>query len=1560
MRWIKHKEIVLGILLGLALQGCSGSSGNSPALSQKPDISIGQGDPFVPFNNPDPTISGIPQEESCETSLSVSINPTTINFGFNQIDTSDSKTHSKTQECQKLVTNGCEEFEVEIDDFQEPANHDQFFLKTRSAQTTGRTDLKSGITEVCYRRKLIGTHKGRVNVVSKNSIYATSIPVEGMTENEIFSISSPIKNLIVWEDTHGSPLEAEPSAPYLSYFRVQAAGSVNLGTYGEMLKKREVGISVKEGGRTTFFPIEDSGNFSGPIEIPASPALYSVNFSIRTDKSTLTKKIPVIRFTQPTGFFKIRDAEGNDIHILSESNLTPRLGSGANTRNIILGLIVDNLSISGPNEAHKLDISITKAENKDGANAVVIPIENQTSFPLYVDQDFSSHEGINRCRRQFNKTGEDPNRVICTEIQTASLKKGINYFFVKACNRYTRWQQQQDPLKPECKIFEAKVIVDNSKPIITLTSPQDKKRYEPGAPIQLTGTIENFTPYKEFLNAETNKMEKRCILKAWLNQSYLSNPPMPSLFENDQDKNLCEKIKYDSKDVETDPATGNLGNVKRAEFKADVNLPNEALTLYTNVFRIQAVNNSGHDTVKVVAFRIGTLNKSAPRSFEDGWIQRMEMPSLVSRLISGLGEVEKNTLDGKVVRAPLLLNLSEGLVKNENSATGLREEVIFVLEKLLNDKKSGLKFADILQGGKLPGDKNGNNKEDPDETIDFEKDLMEATKATNFWDTEKISDTQRQRWIWENLHGGMPQKARALAHYRVYEAQRGRAQSGQLENVRFKGLCETRNPEDPETGWEVSCDSCRNKISSALVSYDTLQYVYRGISNPLSLPRRRDWPGVCGTDLNCNKTEQGLWKIGHVDLKANGFIDAEICLVGEGDKVDGCDDLPDSDNHKPAFWGFYSAMALIQGGITGDENDPLLPLLWNVGKLRINLQNALQVIKERLPNGTFTNRVILHKDRLIDGIQGSIQLEPYLKCAEYYRAQYGNNYPTPFGCNPNGSVFPVLIDRSSLAGQAAVHDYGEPDRNGNPRNMFLLEILRNELLKTFKNLFHCMVKEALNPIINPVAFPYPNWVAEKNQIDLTFALDKVNDKIKIKRLNSKSDPPTNPIFSFGLNLKNVDLLVNEDNLAMRVPLEIGALNLPLSNYNPEWGHLFRRVLPGFDFKPIPDSERDNPFASISLGIEEVMNSATHLLLRKGVRSILDLLNFDKLDPPSDHPVNDWTIGIDKVIFSRLDICDTIAGGEGGAAALLDTKLDALSLLTGISDLFEGDGTTHWDITLDPDSPPTLLMLRDPSQENASVLQIGLSNVIVSLYDLLLDSDSTNIFRIASEPVAKIRLDGLLKIALAYDRDSREVIIRIRPLSETPLYLSVLPTARNISFRDSDVLDAPTNTLIKNAFDKLATDPGFIIRLPDRLTYFEKNKSVKTESEYLNSIRNLKEILIYTKANLGENGSCEGKQKPRYFTDLPTVGEVLEDAINNNPWQGLMNTLQEGGSASNNQDMKEEEKTFIESLNEKGINEIEFGKDGDGKNYPDLEIDFTNGYLHLNTKAIIEIFSGTTE
>lgn len=1528
------------------------------------DFNPTEGDPF----NPDPDKTGL---EACVNSGPVTINTTTINYGLGQI------VANGDLECQSVSLSTCSGFAATIDATTSKSTVDdpgkpgekvqksEFVLRDAGAEIQGKAEIvgKNSI-EVCYRRLAVGSHTGRVNIVvgSSNAFFVT---LDGETLPEIFTVEQPTANMLVYNQAVQT--DETGKKPYSKFFNIATNGTVRVTEYASLIKKHEVFISVT-GGLTKKVALGSDGNFSDTIEIPLWPAkVYPVVFSIETDRGTLTKTIPVIRFYKPAGTISVVNQAGNTVSAGEENGLS----QSTDDIKLTAAVKISNLDASGPNQDHKAKIQLQIRKIKDGQVLSYKGLDGNGK-PLWVGtgspEVFEFYKGYNP-ENEFGE-GECPSGIqdaastFCIPLPpTALLGQGINRITATLCNEIT-----DDPAN--CEKVHTFFIVDNNLPQIEILGPLEppqKTHYEMKESIKLVGIVKNVAVKTVEDNDDVNAMEKddkgKCIkssLTLWINES-VEKTGIP----------VCVNP-IDAKDQGI--YSGNKNNIKKASFTIDLTKDYaDKLRRYTNLIQLTAENYSGHKAIKVVSFQRGQFKKAKIGTADE---------SGLGNLISGkLGEITANK--GKTKRSPVMLNISEGSLENE--------QLIAVIEHLANEN---LHFEDIIQGY-IPEEKSGDIPDGNDEgDIDPDKDIKPNSHLSG---VAKI-----MAWKNNNFQNFNPHQTDNACDYNTQGTCAAILFPKNLDDPRLFG----KNLKN-EPFWSPVVFGKRNTKKELL-----------DMNGKIIPTKKNGWPvdpddiSDIAPDYNFYDIEQGPITVDKINLDHES-VTAHLTIHG--------------------FSGHAFAFAVCEYGALSFP--PVMPIVFNIKELKLRLDDIQikkiqldangheyvledkvgehgEPIPENRPctNNNCTNKLIIDPNNI--KLAGPIEEQGIYMSAskECKDTDVGAIYTEkaefePFGCNLHPDF---VAEGHQKYNWVLMETRNELDYLAIAPGPSLIVQLQEVLRNTIKDQIWCdMPKTLVNPIIDPVAFTYPEWFPEeKRTTDLTLAVAKDTEKDEVVfGLLEDLKPHEKAVFTLKPDIKNADLLIEDGGIKAKLPLEVGANNLPLDKFSNNPGHMYRDPEDA-DFEDVAPRavDPDKLALSTSLNIEEVLHSALSILLKKDLRETLDLFDVDELTYPTGYtPAGDpaFTIGLDKVIFGRFDIC-------GSISKLLGTELSPALLFTDIKNMFaDSDGSTHWDINIDPNQPPTILLEENSgtASMDEAILALGLSNIQVNIRDFVPSKTDNNKYKI-EDNVVTLRLDGLLRIKVAYSKETRLISLFILPLSEQVIYLSVLDAG--FSYNHEDVIKTLWQTLIVAAIGKLSSvgSPSFSILLPEKLSDFDSSCTVKTtfdqevglplvktnqcdddsdndSKEELEKSPAFNGLVIFNHTSLSENEKCESDaDKPKYANHslvIPGINTPLADPTEHlqlpdqtgpvnwldlaklNPQ--LANALEEilGPVENDNKDDdKDEPRTvcleenegdndILESFYDVGIKEITFAQDN-----PELELDVKNGYIHLSTELNLNV------
>lgn len=1551
---------VLLLLVSVALAGCTLSEATDPDDIADNSTQIGGGESYFPnTGGSTDTCQTNADGECAETddySGSTLIGTTSIDFGLGELD---------EIECHTLTIPGNQTVQAEID---KSATDDvdgtyQFAIKDSSGAYSQERVAATGEISICYLREAIGTHNGQIKVVvsadGSSPASAYVITTSGETLDPLFNISSPQNGQIV--DATQNEGTNDTEGDYL----ITARGTVNMDLVSILADGANTPIIIDADGvkyKTGFDA--DSGAFEKQIGLPQTPGVYTVSFSAQTTKgTTLTKSVSVVVAGTPELKIEVRDASGNEINSSDPTDVP----------GLVVGFNVTNLPSSGSDLS---DMPVTIAD---------IQLNGET---LAADKDIA-YDGDSWCLDAAGEpyAGFSGTTTFCVPLSDVNVvQTGINVISAKAKNRLGEVTD------------EFKLILDYGKPTIFVTSPQENELKEPGlTTITVAGTVENFAPPSLYSShtppppqdgdtgsfcQPTSESDATCpesSVKLWFNVTahddnlpiyiypeYDSNTPWDDGDPSTWDQCYTIEVTNDS-----ETSTKEVCNIPKGEFKITLTVPSSdhhaTVNLYTNILELRAESVSGHRTIKVVTFYTGY---TSPHTREQTGDQA------AATLTAGtLGMVEEScgvSEDVCVNRAPVMLNLSEGIF-NRDSQQG--KKIIQVLENYLNEN---LPFEDIANGWLYwPRDDEGN--------IDIEADFQRQYQAENngkrYDDFNTLPRSYKERFIQQALHSNvMAIKMWALARY-VDLLQ----EDEDLDCDERPDLCFFERDGDPFTEFNVARDSCGEVITTTFVPLGDIRHVAKHWDVDLNeiylkLP---EWTDVAGDNIAFNDFVSGKWLVHEIELKDGGVIDADICLVPD-DKNNreleeqyeryGCD-ADVSMAETPAFWGHLVSYNLVYGGLLGPTmplglqvDDPTMPLIWSIGKLRLKLTDVIRLGTVSQDN-TWHNKITIDEnniaiieydddlyDLLDPSVMGtkSIQIEPFANCQEYYQALFPG-YEPPFGCSPNPERnYPFILEMNSAQGQRI---FSNLMLDG--QSTYLLGAVWQGVIWTFRKMLGCLDDELINPTLSD-AYEFPPWVWEGNTLNTDFEWE---------------------FFNITPGFQTADLKIADGNITVRLPLTLGVDGVPLTSFFTSLGHGLKlpvgTVINGLanrdrantrghlmrsrdelsriladDVLRAPPLESTDPqeaaFLGVSVNIEELFNAAAYLIFKKGPFSLLKTFGVDKLEP-----VDNWTVGIDKVILGRYDICDL--------AGLLPADLPKDQLFASVQSLFD-EPALHLEFHLDNDAPPTLSLARIDDSDQSTAVKIGLTNVQIAVKELKpYENDNGETLNGVyqnpkdQEEVLRLRLDAVITLKAIYHKEKRQLNLFLEGLNKQNIHLSVVPGHGGGTYDDInvifDVMDKIQTALnmVQKEYD---SDPNASPTASITLTGIrEDDKSGSL------SLTGLMDVAFAFTGELQENTPCNGNV-PTYYGDNPLEGIVFTDALKFiRPDLDILDRVSvpansddtdNSASKETQNDCLDDDKDnpIAEALCELGIDDITLN--------PTLIFDNDNGYIHVGAELGIEL------
>jgi hypothetical protein len=1568
------------------------------------DSNTGDGGSFYPDASGSTNICDEDEEGDCideATISSIMLNNQQLEFDMSEID---------DVECQSLGLPSGVSFEAEVDQDNTSLVDGAYqftVLNASGGYSEGRVTGSGDIT-ICYMRTGIGTHSGQVKVLlnassTSSSAYAYIIKTSGQTLAPLFSITSPTEGLIIdGRDGHHEGVDSA-EGDYL----LTVSGTLNLDLQTIFENGLNSDLYIEADGvkyKTTF---NEGGSFSKQVGVPQVEGIYAVTVSLNTNRdSVISKTISVVVAGPPELIIEVRDPSETEIDTTAPTDM-PYL---------IVGLRISNLATSGSSQT---EMPVTLSE---------IAFNGEELHPdssIWYDEAWSwceSEELTSTDTKGF--TGVN---TLCIPLShITELQDGVNTITAKATNALGESSTSYT------------LIIDNDKPIITVTSPDQNQLYAPGqTKIVVSGKVKYFAPLDSELAsskpvAQGSDVGSYCqpdeeddadcpesSVKMWFNvstsfdnypiyiypeytdsYSSVSSEQQEEYMEGEsaQHGNCYTQLTTEENDDGTETTEENtVCDVPEGEFKITLTVPSlehhAHVNLYTNVIELQAESVKGHRTIEVVTFQVGETS-SHKRSYRRG------QASMTSTLTSGqLGLVETScgvTEEVCVNRAPVMLNVSEGLI-NRESEEGAK--IIKVVEHYLNEN---LSFADVANGWM-------NWPKDDDDNIaleeDFQKQWLESSDSAGerYDDFKDLPNSWKEKFIQQALHSNvMAMKFWAWVRYIDY-----------LQDTEDSDCdlhpeqCYFEREGDPEEEYNVALDKCGEVITSSFVPIGDFIRVAENFKD-YDINRIRlwpEWPDIAGTDFEYNDFVTGKWVVQSLNLKANGYVDADVCVVPDDEDLydsyllNGCDANVASAT-VPAFWGHFVSYNLVEGGLLGENsplpiNDDTIPMVWSVGKIRLTFEDVIQVTKEKIGD-VWANKVNIFEDNIkiiqwdeLDDLFSSsamgtksVQVEPFANCPAYYAEQHPG-YEIPFGCSNNdASNYPFVLELNSTKGQDVY--IGLMD---NGASSYMLGVVWQGVIETFKKMVGCMDTEMVNPMISS-HYDYPSWVWEGGAMSLDFEWEE---------------------FNFSANIENSDLNIFDGGITARVPLSLGVDGVPMTSFinfltaptglnfgnmsklesltvgseaNTK-GHLVRssqnNLLEGYPLTS--SSPQTEAFLGLSINLEEIVNAASYLVFKKGPLSLLETFEVDELEKNTN-----WSLGVDKVILGRFDICN-IAG-------LIGSEL-APSLFFATSQSLFNESSLHLDVILDSDYPVTIsLNPIEGAGSNATEIQLGVSNLQIGVKELMAhvrnDEVQANVYDDPKEQeeLLRLRLDGVIKVRAVYYKELRQIHIYLPSFAEQNVHASLVPGRGGPTYDDVNVVTDVLNGVIAAVFDKMGKNIYEDFNDEGELDPAEANPTLvvtlKGDDQYgagSFNVGNLEDFEFELKVDAAENASCgdnvayysdevDFPQRPNIMngpksksvqtavlksssSSLPDMGDLqpisvgLGKDFTTHMWNDPCKFLYPGKLVKEDDGtFTREEDVIRETLCDFGIKDIVID--------PVIEFDNDEGYIHVSADLFIEL------
>ncbi len=1614
----------------IALVNCS-SDNPDIYLDETADssINIGDGGAYYPGADGSTNICEKDEEGNCIDSTDISsimLSNQLIDYGLSDVD---------SIECLSIGLPSSVTYEAEIDkdNTSEVDGEYEFQIYNANGDYSDERVMGSGDITICYMRTAIGSHTGQVKILlnsgSSSSAYAYIIKVQGQTLATLFTITAPTEGLIIDSRTGHHEGVDDAEGDYL----VTVTGSVNLELQSIFEEGLSSNIYINSAGvkyKTTF---DSNGYFSKQVGVPQVEGVYAISLTINTNKDlTLTKTVNVVVANVPSLEIEVRDSSENEVDTSAPTDVSY----------LTVGIRVPNLYASGSSEA---EMPVTLYDIQFNGEE------------LHPDTEIWYEEGWSWCTNSEleydDGKGFDDTNTLCISLShITELQDGINTISAKASNVLGETSA------------EMTLIIDNDKPIITITQPRENELFAPGkTTIKVSGTVKYFAPidadYVASVPApKSGETGSYCqpdkeddpdcpasSIKMWLNVSTSDDNYPIYIYPEYTDSystvteeaaeaymegesafhgNCYTQTTTIENDDGTETSTDRIVcDVPEASFDFTLQVPSEDhhahLNLYTNALQLQGESTKGHRTIEVTTFQMGEESPHS-RTFTPGesLIRSATLTAGQLGLVAGSCAL---TDDACVDRAPVMLNLSEGVISRD-SVQG--RNILKVVEHYLNENIS---FGDVANGW-MNWTKDDNDNIDLE--ADFQRQYMEDNGGERYDAFEDLSPEWQEKFIHQGLHSNiMITKYWALWRYRQWLKENTSGDCSQDPEH-----CYFEREGDPQEEFNVALDACAGTenstgvITTAFVPVGDKQYLFEAFGkDPETYTDNDDWP-LYADSYDFNDYVSGKWIVQSLDLKEKedsynekGYVDADVCLVPDDPDLEdeylekGCD-ADVSSASVPAFWGSLIAYNLVEKGLLGQQemlgfeysiNDDTIPLIWSVGKIRLKLKDVIRVTKEEI-NGTWTNKVILDGSKikiygqeiitnnnlssLFDSSEmeeKSIQIEPFQNCKAYFQSKHPG-YFVPFGCSEEtAKTFPVVLDRNSVQGQAI---YSDLTINGT--NASFLGIIWQGVMETFQKMIACMDKEMVNPMISS-QYDYPAWVWEGNAFSTDFDWEE---------------------FNFGANVENADLNVFDGGITLRLPLSVGVDGVPVFTFASfretfhlgldeaesvqqvsythahRNGHLRRGSSnEGLIEYPLTSGNpAGEAFLGVSLNIEEIVNAAAYLIFRKGPMSLLETFEIEDIEKN-----NNWSVGIDKVVLGRFDICD-IAG-------LIPSDLPPSLLFATIQSQFN-ESSLHVDLILDPGYPVTLSLNPVDGLDNASEIQIGVTDLQLGIKELKSHTENgETVSNIYTDPkyqseVVRLRLDGTIKLRVVYHKESGEIHLYIPGYAEQNIHASVPSGKGGATYDDVNVVTDVLDGVVKALFDKMGKDiyedieenddgdpiidpslanPTIVIKIKGSENYAAGNISAAT----------LDEFEFELKVDAAENASC-GDDIPYYAGESPmgftpesmTIEPVLNPDIINYGQSQAEEEEEEGVADDENEapqmtlvasteyfpmdpctmlyptpyvrdddgNLEREEDPIRDALCDFGIKDVILN--------PTIEFDNDEGYIHVSSDIIIELES----
>lgn len=1482
--------------------------------------------------------------ESTDSDGPIAIDDSPIAFGLGEVG---------GIECQEISIPGGLTFAAEIDDVGDAA---EFSFLTSSGTYSQDRSEGTGSVSICYLRTEVGQHTGQFKLVidanATTPTYAYVITLSGETLESFFTITAPVEGQIIDELDGRNEGKNDDEGDWL----LTASGSVNLDLVSILDEGINTPIIITSANVKYKATISENGSFSTTIAVPQTPGIYDVSFSIDTNEdSQIIKTLSVVVATHPELEISIKDTSGVDI-----SSGTP-----SDAQELVVGFKIKNLELSGSDQS-MMPVAIESIA-WDG-----VTIGKDLAAMWYdTDASWCGKDGEAPSTAGDDYTGFDATTTYCLPLSA---------FAEDISGQHQVTATARNELGTASATFT--LILDFNKPVITISSPAENELLNTDTTtLTISGTVENYAPIDssatapEAKSADTGsycriadsvESDESCpesSVQLWINANTEKHaiyvyPQIDDAYAGLSNDDLFAKIESESpercRNVDVENADGTTTsekkcNLPKGSFSFQITVPDTSLNAkfntYANLIEMRAQSLSGdrsHRTIAMRTFYTGETNgqKFSMTASGDGKVAIAMKGNLTA---GSLGQIDDTT--GLVVRAPLMINLTEGTAKDA--------DLIRVLEHFLN---KNVPFADVINGWiSMPTDDDGNI----DLEADFQRQYADDTDGKNYEDFwQDLDDDHQKEFIQQALHSNvMSQKLWALLRYEGYGVNHG----WWPVDTAYMNFFDRDG--DAEDDFNVALDSCDQVISTSFAPLKDFKYAYAHSDYDVNMIPRdfQEWPEVAGKNLDFDDFVSGRWIVQSVNFNEGtgntGSIDIDACIVPSNADVDNCDDdIPYKDDLLPAIWGHFVSYNLVENGLLGQAalglgiDDPTLPLVYSIGKLRLKLNDIIKIEKVKV-DGQWTNKVTIDRDGItqynvadsdvvtsetkpgdLSGgetlhdedamAKNSIQIYPYSRCRDYYQEQLDSGAyqdsgegwnEIPFGCDQEDERwnYPFILETNSVQG----HDLLNSPIFSQGQSYYLLGVVWQGVMDTFGKMIRCADEETINPMLNADLFPYPAWVPDSSKLATSFSVVDGDDGLSVTASEDVAEGQSE-LLSATLDAAGSDLNINHPDdptstsaLTVRLPFSVtindvmnpnlflssslvslnlaktgdtAASDIETANVS---GHLIRGDKDGVTATSYPLSCADNTDCKDP---EKNVFTGISINIEELFNSAVYLLY--KKGPLSliDYFKSDDFDPDNLEINSNYSVgIDKVVLARFGIcnslAGALNTDLPPGILFSNIESQFDYPAT-HWDIELDKNYPPTLAI--DPiagleDNNQAADIKIGLTNVRISVKELE-TTDTDNAFQIGNE-VIQLRLDAVLSLKAIYHEDIASLYVFLDPYDDQNFHVSAVPGKGGAGYDDVDVVYNLVTEIVPNLMGKMSkTFSSELINADETAVTPTLSITFKTDGDGYMNVEDFSDVTVTTNMDEVSNGSCDGLDLPIYSSEVAGRTGIIESMAQNIP------------------------------------------------------------------------------